>query len=157
MITLLPLPLSPLLPLLLPPLLLSPLLFLPLPIPLSLSQGLSALVDTIEECWDEDPEARLSAVNVVLRMKELLDGGPSPLAEDYAPSHTVAPDNDRYRRSDLQESTTDTIGTTDSRPPPYDSRWGYSTAAGRVEDGDGVSDTSSPSGSVGLNVNETTV
>ena len=137
------LPLSlPLLPLSLLSLsLFSPSLSLPLSLPLSLSpflsslpslshsvslslQCLSYLLDTIEECWDEDPEARLSAINVVLRLKELLDGGPTALTSDYLTSHTfIVPGNERFRYSGAQESTADTIGTTDSRPPPYDNRW----------------------------------
>jgi TGF-beta receptor type-2 len=113
--------------------------------------GLSSLLDTIEECWDEDPEARLSASNVVLRLKELLDGGPTALTSDHTLSHTfthssVIPGNERFWRGEAQESTTDTIGTTDSRPPPYDNRWANT----------GGSDESF-SGSMGLNLDETTV
>ena len=127
------------------------------PLPL---QGLSSLVDTVEECWDEDPEARLSASNIILRLRELVDGGPSSLASDHTPSHTfshppVVPGNEQYRLSEALESTTDTIGTTDSRPPPYDSRWSYLAATNPARGGE-ESDGSS-SVSTGLNLEETTV
>ena len=63
--------------------------------------------------------------------------------------------------SEALESTTDTIGTTDSRPPPYDSRWSYAappTPAGPggedEEDGSGEASTSV---TMGLNFEETTV
>lgn len=110
------------------------------------------------ECWDQDPEARLSAINVTLRLKELLDGRPTDLVSEHTPSHifthtNVVPSNERFRRSQAQESTADTIGTTDSRPPPYDSRWGYPGN----NDGDDNSSDRSPSGSVGLNFEETTI
>lgn len=125
---------------------------------LRLSQGLNSLVDTIVECWDQDPEARLSAINVVLRLKEILDGRPTALISEHTPSHifthtSVIPSGDRFRRSQAQESTADTIATTDSRPPPYDSRWGYPSN----DDGDDGSSNRSPSGSVGLNFVETTI
>ena len=86
-------------------------------------------------------------LNVVLRLKELLDGGPTALTSDYLTSHTfIVPGNERFRHSGAQESTADTIGTTDSRPPPYDNRWAN---AGGVDE--------SFSGSMGLNLDETTV
>jgi TGF-beta receptor type-2 len=123
--------------------------------------GLSSLVDTIEECWDEDPEARLSARNIVLRLKELLDGGPSALATDHTPMHAfanpaVVPGNEQhYRLSEALESTTDTIGTTDSRPPPYDSRWSYAAPAANTGEEEGIdNDRSSP---VSMGLTETTV
>lgn len=114
-------------------------------------------MDTIEDCWDKDPEARLSASNVILRMKELLDGGPASLTTDHTPSHSfdrvpVVVGNDRYRRrSEAQESTADTICTTDSRPPPYDSRWSYANVGG------GDERVNHDENSMGLNYNETTI
>ena len=107
------------------------------------------------ECWDQDPEARLSAINIVLRLKELLDGGPTALTSDHTPSHIfthmpVVSGAERFRRSDAQEST---AGTTDSRPPPYDIRWGY---AANSEDDNGSNERSAPS-SMELNFDETTV
>ena len=131
-------------------------LSLPLPpsLPPSLSlQGLGSLVEAIEDCWDEDPEARLSASNITFRLKELLDGGPPTLTEDHTPFNHVPirPGNERYRRrGEAQETTTDTIGTTDSRPPPYDSRWSYANAGGGDERVNGGN-------SLGLIFNETTI
>jgi serine/threonine protein kinase len=119
--------------------------------------GLSSLVVTIEECWDEDPEARLSASNIILRLKELVDGGPASLASDHTPLHSfphppVVPGNlEQFRVSEALESTTDTIGTTDSRPPPYDSRWSYTAPGGPVGDNDGGSSDGSTSVTMGLN------
>ena len=112
---------------------------------------------TIEECWDEDPEARLSASNIILRLKELVDGGPASLASDHTPLHSfphppVVPGNlEQFRVSEALESTTDTIGTTDSRPPPYDSRWSYTAPGGPVGDNDGGSSDGSTSVTMGLN------
>lgn len=36
-------------------------------------QGLSVLAETIPECWDQDPEARLTAAGVLGRMEEALE------------------------------------------------------------------------------------
>lgn len=36
-------------------------------------QGLSMLAETIPECWDQDPEARLTAAGVLGRMEETLE------------------------------------------------------------------------------------
>ena len=118
-------------------------------------------MNTIEECWDEDPEARLSASNIILRLKELVDGGPAALASDHTPLHTfplppVVPSNEQFRVSEALESTTDTIETTDSRPPPYDSRWSYAAGGGGGQAGDSGSGEES-SISVEFNFEETTV
>ena len=126
------------------------------------SQGLNSLVGTMEECWDEDPEARLSARNVKLRLKDLLDGGPSSLASDHTPSHSfplppVVPSNEQYRVTQALESTSDTIHTTDSRPPPYDSRWSYAAVGAPGDEMETSEPGDSPSVSMELNLDETTV
>ena len=116
-----------------------------------LHQGLSSLVDTIEDCWDEDPEARLSAANVALRLKGLLDSGHiqfehalpdlNSTAAHTFPSLPVASNIEGLKRCDTLESMADTIGTTDSRPPPYDIRWGYTDGTNCISNNFDMSDT----------------
>ncbi len=36
-------------------------------------QGLNVMLEAIQECWDEDPEARLTAANVLVRTEELVN------------------------------------------------------------------------------------
>ena len=38
----------------------------------SLQQGLALFCQTVEECWDPDPEARLTADCAQMRLQELL-------------------------------------------------------------------------------------
>lgn len=49
----------------------------------------------------------------------------------HLPHPPVVPSDDQFRRRNALESTADTIGTTDSRPPPYDVRWGYISTTDR--------------------------
>ncbi len=48
----------------------------------SLSQGVHLLSSTIEECWDHDPEARLTAQCVVERFSEISSAVISPVSTD---------------------------------------------------------------------------
>lgn len=43
------------------------------------SQGLNSICDTMEECWDHDAEARLSASCVVERIAQHTQTSPRPL------------------------------------------------------------------------------
>lgn len=46
---------------------------------LFVSQGLNSICDTMEECWDHDAEARLSASCVVERIAQHTQASPRPL------------------------------------------------------------------------------
>ena len=91
------------------------------------------LVETVQECWDADPEARLSAANVLVRMEDLLqEGGSEARPAGGGETSTDPPDstNNRNLVADPQQPPYFSPPTNedplfeiykhpDTRPPPY--------------------------------------
>ena len=75
------------------------------------------LVETIEECWDADPEARLSAANVQLRMEDLLTTA-SEGGREAGTAGGVAR-GDSETGADIQQPSDDRNVVSNPRQPPY--------------------------------------
>ena len=75
------------------------------------------IVEAIQECWDADPEGRLPAANVLMRMEELMDAK-IPNEADGAASAETASAQSRYTADTPANQIFDDIPIVDRPPPP---------------------------------------
>lgn len=75
----------------------------------SVLQGMSVFCSTITECWDHDPEARLTAHCVVERFNALQEEEEEGGQEDEGPRREANRDEDRDREKDSETPDDDQI------------------------------------------------
>lgn len=65
-------------------------------------QGMESLLQTIEECWDQDADARLTAECVAERMKQATN--PSPIGLEQVPTVTSVRNNTEKSTSSMESA-----------------------------------------------------